>query len=61
MPVGEASVVVAVSSVHRAESLEAIQFGIDTLKQSVPIWKKEIYEQDAPVWKANKECPWSSN
>lgn len=61
MPVGEASVIVAVSSVHRAESLEAVQFGIDTLKQSVPIWKKEVYEEGTPEWKANKECQWSSN
>ena len=36
--VGEASVVIAVSSVHRRESMQATQFIIDTLKATVPIW-----------------------
>ena len=39
VPVGEASVVVAASSVHRREAMAAVQFGIDTLKARVPIWK----------------------
>ncbi|XP_046458269.1 molybdopterin synthase catalytic subunit-like [Daphnia pulex] len=60
VPVGEASVVIAVSSEHRAESLEAVQFGIDALKKSVPIWKKELYSDGAPEWKANKECLWTN-
>lgn len=60
VPVGEASVVIAVSSEHRVESLEAVQFGIDALKKSVPIWKKELYSEGAPEWKANKECLWTS-
>jgi len=56
----EASVIIAVSSVHRAESLEAVQYAIDTLKKIVPIWKKEVYgEDEGYVWKANKECLWS--
>ena len=55
VPVGEASVVVAVSSAHRREALEATQFGIDELKETVPIWKKEVYE-DGSAWKANKEA-----
>ena len=33
---------IAVSSAHRKESLEAVQYGIDTLKATVPIWKKVI-------------------
>jgi hypothetical protein len=33
------------------------QFAIDTLKATVPIWKKEVYE-DGTEWKANAECPW---
>ena len=37
---GEASVIIAISSEHRRESLEAVQFAIDALKASVPIWKK---------------------
>ena len=60
VPVGEASVVIAVSSEHRVESLEAVHFGIDALKKSVPIWKKELYSEGAPEWKANKECLWTS-
>lgn len=39
----EAAVVVAVSSPHRQEAFEAAQFCIDTLKESVPMWKREIW------------------
>jgi molybdopterin synthase catalytic subunit len=41
LAVGETSVVVAVSSPHRAEAFEACRHGIERLKQDVPIWKKE--------------------
>jgi len=41
--VGETSVVIAVSSAHRADALAACAEAIDTLKGSVPLWKKEIY------------------
>ncbi|HET9075370.1 MAG TPA: molybdenum cofactor biosynthesis protein MoaE [Acidimicrobiales bacterium] len=41
LAVGECSVVVAVSSGHRGEAFEAARFCIDTLKVSVPIWKRE--------------------
>jgi MoaE-MoaD fusion protein len=44
LEVGEASVVVGVSAPHRAEAFEAARFAIDTLKLTVPIWKKEIWE-----------------
>jgi len=37
--IGEASVVIAISSVHRKDSLEAVEFCIDELKATVPIWK----------------------
>lgn len=63
VPVSEASVVIAVSSPHRQESLSAVQFAIDSLKASVPVWKKEEYE-DCEVeakWKENKECAWTSS
>ncbi|XP_054258289.1 molybdopterin synthase catalytic subunit-like [Macrosteles quadrilineatus] len=61
-PVMEASVVIAVSSPHRQASLQAVQFAIETLKASVPVWKKEEYEGGVePSWKENKECPWSSS
>ncbi|XP_071447324.1 molybdopterin synthase catalytic subunit-like isoform X1 [Hetaerina americana] len=55
VPVMEASVVIAVSSVHRTESLEAVQYAIDSLKASVPIWKKEVYEMAPAIWKENQE------
>lgn len=40
VPVSEASIIIAVSSAHRAESLQAVSYAIDTLKAKVPIWKK---------------------
>ena len=53
--VTEASVVVAVSSPHRREALEACAFAIDRLKATVPIWKSEQYEGDDRIWKENVE------
>ena len=53
VPVGEASVVVAVSSPHRREALDAVSFCIDDLKAHVPIWKKELDEDAGGEWKAN--------
>lgn len=44
LQVGECSVVVAVSSAHRAEAFDAARYCIDTVKQSVPIWKRERWE-----------------
>ncbi len=41
VPIGESAVVVAVSAPHRDHAFEAARFGIDTLKATVPIWKKE--------------------
>ena len=61
VPVKEASIVIAVSSVHRKDSLDAVQVLIDTLKERVPIWKKEIYEDGNSEWKENKECYWKDN
>ena len=40
----ESSVVVAVSSPHRGAAFDACEFAIDTLKESVPIWKKEVFD-----------------
>ena len=42
--IGEASVVIAVSAPHRHAALAACREAIDTLKQTVPLWKKEVYE-----------------
>lgn len=44
--IGEASVVIAVSSTHRKEAFEACRFIIDTIKSTVPIWKKEYFVGD---------------
>ncbi len=44
LKVGEVSVAVAVSSEHRKEAFEACKFGIDSIKEKAPIWKKEFTE-----------------
>jgi MoaE-MoaD fusion protein len=49
LEIGESSVMIAVSSPHRGEAFEACRFAIDTLKQTVPTWKKEHFE-DGEVW-----------
>ncbi|MDX1940356.1 MAG: molybdenum cofactor biosynthesis protein MoaE [Saprospiraceae bacterium] len=51
LKIGDAAVVIAVSTPHRAEAFEACKWIIDTIKQTVPIWKKEIFE-DGEVWVA---------
>jgi len=56
--IGEISVVIAVSSAHRADSYEASRYAIERLKQKVPIWKKEIYE-DGTEWKGHQLGPWN--
>lgn len=47
--IGEIPVVIAVSAAHRDAAFEACRYAIDTLKQTVPIWKKEVFE-DGEVW-----------
>ena len=42
--IGEASVMIAVSAAHRGDALAACRDAIDTLKEHVPLWKKEVYE-----------------
>ncbi|MGR3811218.1 molybdenum cofactor biosynthesis protein MoaE [Jiulongibacter sp. NS-SX5] len=49
LEIGELPVIIAVSSAHRKAAFEACQYCIDTLKETVPIWKKEIFE-DGEVW-----------
>src|SRR6267378_2139651 len=49
LEIGEASVVVSVSCPHRAEAIDACRWGIDRLKESVPIWKKE-HAADGTYW-----------
>ena len=54
LDIGEASLVVAVSSAHRKEAFEACHFSIDRIKQIVPIWKKEFFE-GGEVWVGSQE------
>ncbi|MFN0034009.1 MAG: molybdenum cofactor biosynthesis protein MoaE [Saprospiraceae bacterium] len=51
LQVGDVAVVIAVAAAHRAAAFEACRYAIDTLKQTVPIWKKEVFE-DGEVWVA---------
>ena len=44
LEIGEASVAIAVAAAHRDDAFRACRFIIDTLKQTVPIWKKEFFE-----------------
>src|SRR5271170_6581950 len=49
LEVGETSVLIAVSAPHRGTAFDACRYGIDTLKRTVPIWKKEYFVGGA-VW-----------
>jgi molybdopterin synthase catalytic subunit len=49
MDVGECSTLIVVAAAHRVEAFDACRFAIDTIKQIVPIWKKEFYA-DGEVW-----------
>jgi len=55
LEIGETSVFIAVSAAHRAAAFDACHLAIDTLKRTVPIWKKEYFE-DGAVW-ADGELP----
>jgi molybdopterin synthase catalytic subunit len=54
--VGETSVLIVVASPHRAQAFEACRWLIDTLKKTVPIWKKEHFE-DGAVWADGEPFP----
>ena len=51
VPIGEVSLVVAVASPHRVEAFHACHKAVDRLKETVPIWKKEVFE-DGSRWVA---------
>lgn len=51
LAIGDIAVIIAVGTAHRAAAFAACQYAIDTLKQTVPIWKKEIFA-DGEVWVA---------
>jgi molybdopterin synthase catalytic subunit len=50
LELGEASVLIAVSSPHRADGFDALRYAIDELKKRAPIWKKELYRDGGSVW-----------
>jgi molybdopterin synthase catalytic subunit/molybdopterin converting factor small subunit len=56
LEIGETSVLIAVASAHRAAAFEACRWLIDTLKRTVPIWKKEHFE-DGVVWADGEPFP----
>jgi MoaE-MoaD fusion protein len=56
LEIGETSVLIAVASAHRAAAFDACRWIIDTLKRSVPIWKKEYFE-DGAVWSDGEPFP----
>ena len=56
LEIGETSVFIAVASPHRAAAFDACRWLIDTLKQTVPIWKKEFF-QDGAVWAQGEPFP----
>ena len=56
LEIGEASVLIAVASAHRAAAFDACRWLIDTLKRTVPIWKKEHFE-DGAVWADGEPFP----
>lgn len=56
LEVGETSVLIVVASAHRAAAFDACRWLIDTLKKTVPIWKKE-YFADGVVWAAGEPFP----
>jgi molybdopterin synthase catalytic subunit len=54
LELGESSVVVAVSSPHRAEAFAAARYAIDALKVSVPVWKREVWAEGSE-WATNAQ------
>jgi len=56
LEIGETSVLIVVASAHRAAAFDACRWLIDTLKKTVPIWKKEYFE-DGAVWADGEPFP----
>ncbi|KAJ1799154.1 Molybdopterin synthase catalytic subunit [Coemansia sp. RSA 2399] len=53
--VGQTSVIIAVSSAHRADAINAVHFLIDSLKARLPVWKKELLDDGSDTWKENEQ------
>jgi molybdopterin converting factor subunit 1 len=56
LEIGETSILIAVSSAHRAAAFDACRFAIDTFKRTVPIWKQEFF-RDGAVWTEGEGNP----
>jgi molybdopterin synthase catalytic subunit len=56
LEIGQTSVLIVVASAHRSAAFEACRWLIDTLKQTVPIWKKETFA-DGAVWAPGDPFP----
>lgn len=56
LQIGETSVLIVVASAHRAQAFDACRWVIDTLKKTVPIWKKETFA-DGAVWAPGEPFP----
>src|SRR5437868_3988574 len=56
LEIGESSVLIAVAAAHRAAAMDACRWLIDTLKKTVPIWKKEHFA-DGAVWADGEPFP----
>lgn len=56
LEIGETSVFIAIASAHRAAAFDACRYAIDTLKRTVPIWKKEFFA-DGAVWAEGEPVP----
>ena len=56
LEIGESSIVIVVTSAHRAAAFDACRWLIDTLKRTVPVWKKEHFT-DGAVWKDGEPFP----
>jgi len=51
VPAGHISLLVSVSAGHRQQAFEACSKTVELIKQNLPVWKKEIYEDDSHTWK----------
>ena len=56
LEVGETAVVIALSAAHRPEVFDALRYGIDRLKEIVPLWKKEVWV-DGEEWRSEEQTP----
>jgi molybdopterin synthase catalytic subunit len=61
VPVGEASIVIAVSSPHRRKAFEACEFILEEVKKKAQVWKREWYATDGPEDGKSANSTWKEN